>query len=162
MPNVEMQDSDLVASWDGEEYGLLGSTAYVEANGENLQDNALVYLNLDTAVSGQVFDALGMPELYQIIREVTHRVKDPATGKTIYEVWDKELGILGSGSDYTAFVDHYGIPALNFEFDGPYGVYHSEYDSMYWMENFGDPTFEYHGETLVAAFLLLYVLLTCA
>jgi N-acetylated-alpha-linked acidic dipeptidase len=55
------------------------------------------------------------------------------------------VAILGSGSDYTVFFNHLGVPSLDMLFDGPYGVYHSSYDSHEWMRRFGDPSFEYHA-----------------
>jgi N-acetylated-alpha-linked acidic dipeptidase len=88
-------------------------------------------------------------------------VKDPKTGKTIYQQWqdrtreqrsetdpdldaEARIGPLGSGSDYTPFLQHLGIPSTDMGFGGDYGVYHSAYDSFYWMSHFGDPDFRYH------------------
>jgi len=58
--------------------------------------------------------------------------------------WSPKIGALGSGSDYTPFLQHLGVPSLDMGFGGDYGVYHSAYDSFYWMAHFGDPTFQYH------------------
>ena len=74
--------------------------------------------------------------------------------QTLRENWNGFVGVLGSGSDYTAFLHHYGIPAVSLEFNGPYGVYHSVYDSMHWMESFGDPTFDFYV-TLAQTFGLI-------
>lgn len=134
----------ILCSWDGEEYGLLGSTAYAERHNQSLIENAVAYLNLDTAIAGSSFSAISSPSLQSLIRNVTKDVIDPQSGLPLSEVWNGEVGPMGSGSDYTAFLDHLGIPCLNVEFDGDYGVYHSVYDSMHWMLAFGDPTFEYH------------------
>jgi N-acetylated-alpha-linked acidic dipeptidase len=76
-------------------------------------------------------------------------VKDPKTGTTVYQQWSKNggqarIGALGSGSDYTPFLQHLGVPSTDMGFNGDYGVYHSAYDSFYWMDHFGDPGFQYH------------------
>lgn len=148
--------------WDAEEYGLLGSTEWVEEHRAELQQKALAYLNLDSAVSGPNFRGSGTPSLHEFLREAARAVLDPRTGRSVYEVWHQRqqsdesrpaseraaparLGVLGSGSDYTAFYHHSGIPSLDMGFGGDYGVYHSIYDSYYWMKTFGDPSFAYHA-----------------
>jgi len=134
----------ILASWDGEEYGLLGSTAWADANADMIFKQAVAYLNVDVAVCGPIFLASATHSLDHLIRTVATEVTDPYSGKTIFQVWDKQITDLGSGSDYTAFLDHYGIAASDLIFGGPYGVYHSEYDDIYWMSHFGDPTYQYH------------------
>ena len=159
----------VMCSWDAEEYGLLGSTEWAEENAAELQENAVAYLNMDAAVSGANFGASSVPSMWKLIRGATRDVKDPKTGKSIYQAWqdrvrddqpDPELtnaevasdtaiaeariGALGSGSDYTPFLQHLGVPASDMGFGGDYGVYHSAYDSFYWMSHFGDPEFVYH------------------
>jgi N-acetylated-alpha-linked acidic dipeptidase len=151
----------ILGSWDAEEYGLIGSTEWAEEYADELQQKAVAYLNLDAAVSGANFGASSVPSLWKLIRDVTRDVKDPKTGKSIYQQWqdhgreqrsenDPEtrspaaIGALGSGSDYTPFFQHLGIASTDFSFNGDYGVYHSAYDSFYWMSNFGDPGFVYH------------------
>jgi len=159
----------VLCSWDGEEYGLLGSTEWAEENAEELKKKAVAYLNVDSAVSGSNFGASSVPSMWKLIRGATRDIKDPKTGKTVYQQWqdrtheqepDPELtnaevgsdtpiaeariGALGSGSDFTPFLQHLGIPASDMGFGGDYGVYHSAYDSFYWMSHFGDPTFVYH------------------
>jgi N-acetylated-alpha-linked acidic dipeptidase len=151
----------ILGSWDAEEYGLIGSTEWAEEYAEELQQKAVAYLNLDAAVSGANFGASSVPSLWKLIRGVTQDVKDPKTGKSIYQQWqdrareqrsetDPEtkspaaIGALGSGSDYTPFFQHLGIASTDMSFNGDYGVYHSAYDSFYWMSNFGDPDFVYH------------------
>ena len=161
--------SIVLCSWDGEEYGLLGSTEWVEENANELKQKAVVYLNMDAAVSGENFGASSVPSMWKLIRAATRDVSDPKTGKTIYQQWqdrtrdnnpDAELadagtgsdtriaeariGALGSGSDFTPFLQHLGIPSSDMGFGGDYGVYHSAYDDFYWMTHFGDPTFMYH------------------
>lgn len=149
-------------SWDAEEFGLIGSTEWVEQNAERLSKNAVAYLNVDVAVNGTNFGVSGVPSLMAFAHSVMADVTDPKTGKSIFETWvsrqrgekgtsavkvgdpNFQIGSLGSGSDYTPFLQHMGIPALDMGFNGPYGVYHSVYDSFYWMEKFGDPSFIYH------------------
>ena len=151
----------ILGSWDGEEYGLIGSTEWAEENAAELREKAVAYLNVDTAVSGGNFSASSVPSLWRLIRDVTRDVKDPKTGKSIYQQWqdrtrenrnandssdtsEARIAALGSGSDYTPFLQHLGVPATDMGFGGDYGVYHSAYDSFYWMEHFGDPGFVYH------------------
>ncbi|MGI9068810.1 MAG: M28 family metallopeptidase [Pyrinomonadaceae bacterium] len=159
----------LLCSWDGEEYGLLGSTEWAEEYADELKQKAVAYLNMDAAVSGSNFGASSVPSMWKLIRSATRDVKDPKSGKTIYQQWqdrsreqlpeaeltdaetgsdtqiaEARIGALGSGSDYTPFLQHLGIPSSDMGFGGDYGVYHSAYDSFYWMSHFGDPTFAYH------------------
>ena len=156
----------LLASWDGEEYGLLGSTEWVEDRTPALQQNGVAYINLDSSVTGGDLDVSGMPSLRDLILEAAGDVDDPRHGGTVLEAWrsrkqrdwaktepacprdettfELHLNPLGSGSDYTAFADHAGIASADFTFEGPYGVYHSIYDDLFWMEHFGDPEFLYH------------------
>ena len=150
----------VLCSWDAEEYGLIGSTEWVEENAAELKANAVAYLNLDVAVSGPHFGASSVPSLWKLIRDVTKEVKDPKTGKTVYQQWqdnnregkselddsagEAKIGSLGSGSDYTPFLQHLGVASTDMGFNGDYGVYHSAYDSFYWMDHFGDPGFVYH------------------
>jgi N-acetylated-alpha-linked acidic dipeptidase len=159
----------VLGSWDGEEYGLLGSTEWVEENADELKEKAVAYLNVDSAVSGSNFGASSVPSMWKLIRGATRDIKDPKTGQTVYKQWqehahDQEpdpemtnaevdsdtpigearINALGSGSDFTPFLQHLGIPASDMGFGGDYGVYHSAYDSFYWMSHFGDPSFVYH------------------
>ena len=152
----------VIASWDGEEYGLVGSTEWVEDHAAELARGAIAYFNFDAVVTGGEFGAGGVPALRDAIIEATRTVPDPRRGKFVYDAWSKKqrgdwanqpfaeepfeisLGSLGSGSDYTAFLDHVGVPSADVRFTGPYGVYHSILDNIYWMEKFGDPEFVYH------------------
>jgi N-acetylated-alpha-linked acidic dipeptidase len=160
--------SIILCSWDAEEQGLIGSTEWVEENAAELKEKAVAYLNMDAAVSGPNFGASSVPSMWRLIRESAQDVRDPKTGKSVFEAWrdrarenapDSDLydaegrpkplsapriGALGSGSDYTPFLQHLGVPSLDMGFGGDYGVYHSAYDSFYWMSHFGDPTFQYH------------------
>ena len=150
----------ILCSWDAEEYGLIGSTEWAEEFADELREKAVAYLNLDAAVSGPHFGASSVPSLWKLMRATTRDINDPKTGKTVYQQWqDREredrpedeqhppearIGALGSGSDYTPFLQHLGVASTDMGFGGDYGVYHSAYDSFYWMDHFGDPGFTYH------------------
>ncbi len=138
------------ASWDAEEFGILGSTEWVEELKTELQQKTIAYLNVDIAATGSRFYVSATPSLRELIRDVTENVIDPKTLKPVYENWktrqDREIpqiGNLGSGSDHSPFVGHAGISAVSMGFGGAYGVYHAMQDNFYWMEHFGDPTFQY-------------------
>lgn len=138
------------ASWDAEEFGILGSTEWVEELKLELQEKAVAYLNVDIAATGSRFYASAIPTLRELIREVTQGVIDPETLKPVYDSWKRgmnskepNVGNLGSGSDHSPFVGHIGVSAVSMGFNGPYGVYHAMHDNYYWMEHFGDPTFQY-------------------
>ncbi len=154
----------VLCSWDGEEYGLIGSTEWGEQNAEELSKDAVAYINIDAPVSGSNFGSSSVPSLDRFVMDVAKSVTDPKTQKSVFDAWyinqNKEyfkkhdsvpdtatttLGRLGSGSDFTVFLDHLGIPSFDFGFGGPYGVYHSALDNFYWMEHWGDPTFQYHA-----------------
>jgi N-acetylated-alpha-linked acidic dipeptidase len=150
----------ILCSWDAEEYGLIGSTEWAEEFADELREKAVAYLNLDVAVSGPHFGASSVPSLWKLLRAATRDIKDPNTGKTVYQQWqdharenrpegeqptgEERISALGSGSDYTPFLQHLGVPSTDMGFNGDYGVYHSAYDSFYWMDHFGDPGFKYH------------------
>ena len=174
----------LLASWDAEEYGLVGSVEWGEDRAEELQAGVVAYLNLDSAVTGSRFEVGGVPSLRDVVRQAAAVVAEPLKGGTIAEAWEKRLleewaekgpvelnepdrpfelhlSALGSGSDYTVFLDHLGIPSVNFGFRGKYGVYHSVYDNFRWMEKFGDPGFVYHA-TAARFFGLLAMRLAAA
>ncbi|KAG0780290.1 hypothetical protein G6F22_010166 [Rhizopus arrhizus] len=130
----------ILASWDAEEYGLIGSTEWVEDNIDWLKEEAAVYINCDVGVAGPHFSAAASPSLNKILYEVTGMINDPRTGKSVYDAWLERsnavgvptekpaIDVLGSGSDFTAFLDHAGIAAMHLGFEGNYGVYHSVYD----------------------------------
>merc|ERR1712137_1368319 len=134
--------------------------AFVERHNASLVKNAVAYLNVDTAVTGGSFSVSAAPSLSPLIHSVADSVPYPGgVGGTLKNNWAGQVSALGSGSDYTAFLHHYGIPAVDMSFDGPYGVYHSVYDSMNWMKSFGDPTFQYYV-TLSQTFGLIAMRLT--
>lgn len=159
------------ASWDAEEEGLIGSTEWGEEHEKELA-HAVAYFNLDVAVSGSNFGASAVPSLKGFMRDVTKVVPSPKGG-TLYNVWKDEkmgapqrrpdgggqgrvpnarvendvpVGDLGSGSDYSVFIQHLGIPSTDMTSSGPYGVYHSAFDNFNWFKKFADPTFVYEQE----------------
>ena len=139
------------ASWDAEEFGIVGSTEWAEDLKAELQEKTIAYLNVDMATTGTEFYASAVPSLKLLVKEVAQTVMDPHTHQTVYEAWRQHqdnhvprVGNLGSGSDHSPFIGHLGIPSISMGFYGPYGVYHAMQDTFYWMERFGDPTFRYH------------------
>ncbi len=148
------------ASWDAEEEGLIGSTEFAEQYAPQLQ-HAAAYFNMDVAVAGPNFGASSVPSLKDFLRDVTRAVPSPQGG-SVYDVWragaegrrsnapppkgEAPVGDLGSGSDYTAFLQHLGVPATDIGSGGPYGVYHSAFDDFTWFKKFGDPTFAYEQQ----------------
>jgi N-acetylated-alpha-linked acidic dipeptidase len=157
------------ASWDGEEPGLLGSTEWAEAHAAELKAKAVLYVNSDTNGRGYL-GVSGTHALQHFASEAARDVKDPETGASVlaralarervadYETGprgngsthenqngDLQLGALGSGSDFTPFLQHLGVNSLDLGFEGEteYGVYHSAYDSFDHFRHFVDPTFEY-------------------
>jgi N-acetylated-alpha-linked acidic dipeptidase len=158
----------IFASWDAEEFTLTGSTEWGELEAERLKAGALAYLNVDSSSSGNSFSAAAVPALAGFLRDVAREVPDPSGG-SIYDAWlrnsqaegSKEASVttrLGSGSDYTVFLNFLGVPIADLTFDGPYGVYHSIYDSFTWVDRVGDPGYYYHAAMArywaVAALLL--------
>jgi N-acetylated-alpha-linked acidic dipeptidase len=165
----------IFCSWDGEEEGLMGSTEWVEQHEPELA-NAAAYFNMDVAVSGPKFGASSVPSLKQFIRDVTKAVPAPKGGTVYDAwqkaaqpdapstqspteaigdsrrtpasqiKGDVPVGDLGSGSDYTAFLQHSGVPSSDISSSGPYGVYHSVFDNFAWFKKFGDPDFLYEQQ----------------
>jgi N-acetylated-alpha-linked acidic dipeptidase len=153
----------IYAAWDGEEPGLLGSTEWVEAHAEELRQHAAVYLNTDANSRGYL-DLGGSHTLEPFINDVARDVQDPETGMSVWkrrqlrvirsdtaerkEARDRErlrIEALGSGSDFTPFLQHLGVATLNlgFEGEGGGGIYHSIYDDFYWYTHFDDTSFVY-------------------
>ena len=154
----------ILASWDGEEWGLLGSTEWAEKHKDELATKGVVYINSDSTGKGWI-GMSGSHSLQAFINEVARDVPDPrGSGKSALEAkrdrqieqakTDKEkadlraqadlpIEALGSGSDYTAFIDHLNIASLDLGFggDGGGGVYHSIYDTFYWYTHFSDGDF---------------------
>ena len=157
------------ALWDGEEWGLLGSTEWAETHREALGEGGVVYINTDSTGKGWLGLA-GSHTLQKFVNEVAREVTDPERGVSVFEAArarrletaanpearaaieqgdDLRLGALGSGSDYTVFLDHLTMASLNLGFggDSPGGVYHSNYDTLHWYEKFSDSEFVF-GRTL--------------
>jgi hypothetical protein len=135
------------ASWDGEEYNLIGSTEHVENREDELRRDGFAYLNVDVGVSGTEFWAAASPLYERALLRVLDRTSDPTTNQTLRELWNaKNTGLegLGAGSDYVAFQDIAGTSSIDLGFRGQSFPYHSCYDNFAWMTKFGDPTFEYH------------------
>ena len=159
-------------SWDAEEEGLIGSTEWGEDHAQDL-GKAAAYFNMDVAVAGKKFGASGTPTLKEFIREISKAVPSPQGG-TVYSAWKKAnqpnsetnhpqetasfrsppnaaqndvpVGDLGSGSDYSVFLQHLGVPSTDMSSSGDYGVYHSTFDDFTWFKKFGDPEFVYEQE----------------
>lgn len=147
------------ASWDAEEYNMIGSTEYVEDHIQDIRDNAIAYINVDVGVVGDKFRALGSPLFQHALSRVLGRVADPLKNRTVGDIWTEEggkLGGLGAGSDYVAFQDLAGCSSIDIMFDGPENgyPYHSCYETFDWMDKFGDPGFIYHA-TLAEIWVLL-------
>ena len=152
----------IFALWDGEEWGLLGSTEWAEAHADELRSKTVAYLNTDSYSKGWL-GAAGSHSLETFLREVTRDTRDPRSGKSALETLSAEglkrarttrdsirargyqIDALGSGSDYTAFIDHLGIASFNMGFGGDAnaGVYHSIYDSYDFFNRFLDPGYLY-------------------
>jgi N-acetylated-alpha-linked acidic dipeptidase len=162
----------VIGSWDAEEEGLIGSTEWGEDHAPDLV-NAAAYFNMDVAVAGKKFGASSTPTLKEFIRQIAKAVPSPQGG-TVYDGWKKAsepsaakdhpqetstfrpppnapqedvpVGDLGSGSDYTVFLQHLGVPSTDISSSGDYGVYHSAFDNFNWFKKFGDPDFVYEQQ----------------
>jgi N-acetylated-alpha-linked acidic dipeptidase len=155
----------IYCAWDGEEPGLLGSVEWVETHMDELQKHAVAYINSDSNERG-FFRASGSHDLEKFINDVARDIHDPEKNMSVWQRGhllalskaknaeeraeirkrvDMHIGALGDGSDYTAFLDHAGIPALNMGFYGEEDgdQYHSIYDDFYWYSRFMDPDFAY-------------------
>ena len=149
------------AAWDAEEPGLIGSTEWAELHADTLRARAVAYINTDGNSRG-FLNVGGSHTLERFVNQIAREVTDPQTGLSVSErlharrlvrgtsddldaASDHRIGALGSGSDYTPFLQHLGIASLNLSYSGESGggSYHSIYDSADHYERFGDPTFEY-------------------
>jgi len=153
-------------SWDAEEQGLIGSTEYAEQFAVPLK-NAVAYFNMDVGVAGPEFGASSVPSLKGFLRDIARSVPSPQGG-VVYDAWklqsessqskrriadegsfaerrgdadqgEVHVGDLGSGSDYSAFLQHLGVPSTDIGSNGPYGVYHSVFDNYAWFTRFCRP-----------------------
>jgi N-acetylated-alpha-linked acidic dipeptidase len=138
--------SIVFANWAAEEFGLLGSTEWVEAHRDELQSGAVAYLNLDGAALGLQLEASASPSLKAVIAEAARAIPQPGgpAGQTVFDAWlargedpDRpgfpQMGNLGGGSDHVAFLCHLGIPSAGLSASGASGTaYHSAYDDLAW------------------------------
>jgi N-acetylated-alpha-linked acidic dipeptidase len=142
----------LFATWDAEEWGLVGSTEWAEQMADSLSAKAVAYLNQDVPVGGRAFGSSSTATLHAFMREATGAVAHPAPGDsgTVRQVWagrtggTMPFGDLGGGSDFFGFYNYLGIPSFDFGFGGPGGVYHAQYDSYAFVERFADPGYRVH------------------
>lgn len=152
----------IFCSWDGEEEGLIGSTEWVEQNGNDMS-RVVAYFNTDIGVSGPAFTATAVPSLKNFVREIAQTAPSALQG-TVYDQWrlsqagndeisskmaapdagkEVPVGDLGSGSDFTPFLQHEGVPSTQVASTGAYGVYHSTFDDYKWYVMNADPHFLY-------------------
>jgi N-acetylated-alpha-linked acidic dipeptidase len=154
--------SIVFAFWDAEEFGLVGSTEYAEAFESELRQKAVTYINTDLFMQGHFFGG-GTPSLRDFLVQVTQDVPALTGHGSVHDEWradswqkqpvarrrqgpkdfEVELAALGSGADFVPFQDYLGLPTLSVQYDsdGSYGAYHSNYDSRYYVEHFSDPGF---------------------
>jgi N-acetylated-alpha-linked acidic dipeptidase len=155
--------SVLFVSWDGEEQGLLGSTEFVEDLTTELKAKTAVYMNRDAGAGGLNFSSSAVHSLTPFVHELAQSIEPQGAQKNLYEGWLERsreqapardgrpmlkappVGALGSGSDYTAFLDHAGIASMDMGLNGPGGdgSYHSTYDNPTWFKKYIDPQFTY-------------------
>jgi N-acetylated-alpha-linked acidic dipeptidase len=150
----------IYCAWDGEEPGLLGSTEWAEAHAAEIKAKGVVYINSDGNGRGAL-EVQGSHTLEKFINSVARDIQDPESKLTVWKRLqaarlvnsdseartrpDLRIGALGSGSDYTAFLDHLGVASVNLGFGGADqgGIYHSIYDDFYWYTHFSDGEFVY-------------------
>ncbi len=155
--------SVLFVSWDGEEQGLLGSTEWVEDLTAELKAKVAIYVNRDAGAGGLIFSSSAVHSLTPFVHELAQSIKPAGESKTLYDGWLERsreqapkgdgqpllktptVGALGSGSDYTAFLDHVGIASIDMGLNGKGGdgSYHSTYDNPTWFKKYVDPQFKY-------------------
>jgi N-acetylated-alpha-linked acidic dipeptidase len=156
--------SVLFVSWDGEEQGLLGSTEWVEDLETELKAKVAVYVNRDAGAGGLNFSGSAVHSLAPFLHELAQSIQPEGGATTLYDGWLEKVreqtpgehkdqpaaktppvGALGSGSDYTAFLDHAGIASMDMGLngDGGDGSYHSTYDNPTWFKKYIDPQFKF-------------------
>ncbi|GAA0168860.1 metalloprotease [Lithospermum erythrorhizon] len=141
----------VLCSWDAEEFGMIGSSEWVEQNLVNLDSKAVAYLNVDCAAQGPGFFVGATPQLDDLVRQITKKVKDPDSESTrAYENWKsakkdgKIQRLSGVDSDFAPFLQHAGVPSVDMYYGGEFPVYHTAFDSYDWMIRVGDPLFHRH------------------
>ncbi len=154
------------ATWDAEEWGLIGSSEYVEEDSVRLMRGGVAYFNQDVAAQGARFGGGGSPSMRAALRDVARQVPDPNGKGSVYAEWrrasavadtaEPAMGDPGGGSDFAGFYNHLGVPIAEWGFGGAGGVYHSQYDDFAWMSRFGDTSFVYHAAAArIAAAMVL-------
>jgi N-acetylated-alpha-linked acidic dipeptidase len=154
------------ATWDAEEWGLIGSSEYVEDDSLRLTRGGVAYFNQDVAAQGVRFGGGGSPSMRSALRDVARQVPDPNGKGSVYAEWrragavpdtaEPTMGDPGGGSDFAGFYNHLGVPIAEWGFGGMGGVYHSQYDDFAWMSRFGDTSFAYHATAArIAAAMVL-------
>ena len=156
----------MFATWDAEEWGLIGSSEYVEEDSLRLMRGGVAYFNQDVAAQGARFGGGGSPSMRAALRDVARQVPDPNGKGSVYAEWrrasavadtaEPAMGDPGGGSDFAGFYNHLGVPIAEWGFGGAGGVYHSQYDDFAWMSRFGDTSFVYHAAAArIAAAMVL-------
>ncbi|TVR63141.1 MAG: M28 family peptidase [Gemmatimonadales bacterium] len=142
--------SIMIAHWDAEEYGILGSLEWVRQLEEELTEGGVAYINADAAATGRNFGASSSPSLKSVILEAARAVPHPDRGVgSVYDHYqarfpqepEPPIGTLGGGSDHVGFVTYIGMPSANIGMSSPTPIYHTIYDSFAWYERFADPDF---------------------
>ncbi|KAF5799389.1 putative glutamate carboxypeptidase [Helianthus annuus] len=141
-----------LCSWDAEEFGMIGSTEWVEQNLVNLGSKAVTYINVDCAVQGPGFFAAATPQLDDILVEVTKKVTDPdSSGSTLFDKWRTNNEgyplierLSDVFSDFSPFLHHAGVPSVDLYYGKAFPVYHTAFDSYDWIVKHGDPLFHRH------------------
>ncbi|CAN6297516.1 unnamed protein product [Urochloa humidicola] len=143
--------SIILCSWDAEEFGMIGSTEWVEENLADLHTKAVAYLNVDCAVQGVGLFAGSTPQLDKLLVDVTRQVKDPdVMGRMVHDTWNEMNGgisierLARTDSDFAPFLHHAGIPSVDLYYGKEFPGYHTALDSYNWMEKHGDPLFLRH------------------
>jgi N-acetylated-alpha-linked acidic dipeptidase len=136
------------ANWDAEEDLLGGSTSWAQDHRDKLRRDGVVYVNLDSAASGPDFQGGATPALADFLKDTTRYVSHPDVAGSIYDAWAArfssgipEVRTIVGATDYTAFQENVGMSCIDLTSDGPYGVYHSQYDNYFWLSRLGDPGF---------------------
>jgi N-acetylated-alpha-linked acidic dipeptidase len=154
--------SILFVSWDGEEPGLLGSTEFVEDLANDLKAKTAVYINRDSGAGGPFFESSAVHSLTPFVHKLAQSIDSDQPSKSLYDRWTERareknpprkgepmleapvVGALGSGSDYTAFLDHIGVASVDTGLNGTGdGTYRSTYDAPAWFKKFIDTDFRY-------------------
>jgi N-acetylated-alpha-linked acidic dipeptidase len=150
------------ANWDAEEDLLGGSTSWAVDFRDKLRRDGVLYVNLDSAASGPNFNGGATPALADYLRDVSRYVPHPSA-PTFYDAWrsrtpesEPEVGTIVGATDYTAFQENIGMSVIDLSSNGPYGVYHSQYDNYFWLSRLADPGFLHNAALARFLSVLLY------